>query len=127
MGIASSVEERASESIRRIEDIPTQMTALCKTEAAPGATIASVEVPAIGPDDVLVRVRAASICGTDLHIYTWDPWAQGRVHPPYVFGHEFAGDIVAIGRAVPSELLGAYIAAESHIHCGQCFECRHGL
>jgi threonine 3-dehydrogenase len=62
-----------------------------------------------------------------LHIYSWDPWAQGRVHPPLVFGHEFAGDIVSAGENVDPSRLGDFVAAESHVVCGECYECRHGL
>jgi threonine 3-dehydrogenase len=127
MPAAPTARERARRWIGQTEEIPTEMIALCKPEPAPGAATEVVPVPEPGFGDVLIRVRAASICGTDVHIYTWDPWAQGRVHPPYVFGHEFAGDIVAIGRDVPDRLLGAYVAAESHISCGQCYECTHGL
>lgn len=102
------------------------MEALVK-EAAPGATLRSVPVPAIGPTDALIRVEAASICGTDLHIYRWDEWAQNRVHPPMVFGHEFAGRVVAIGSAASRISMGAYVSAETHIACGECYECLHGL
>lgn len=112
---------------RHAESIPRTMRALVKGAPGPGAKIEDVPVPDIGPGDVLVKVLAASICGTDLHIYSWDPWAEGRVHPPLIFGHEFAGEVVAIGSNVSSVLLGAYVAAESHIVCGECFECRHGL
>src|SRR5947209_5582067 len=70
-----------------------KMKAALKAEAAPGATIALVDIPQIGPRDVLVEVKAASICGTDLHIYEWDAWAQNRVKTPRIFGHEFAGDV----------------------------------
>jgi threonine 3-dehydrogenase len=109
------------------EDIPTDMVALCKTAPASGAALQTLPVPRVGPDDVLVRVMATSICGTDLHIYRWDPWAEGRVTTPIVFGHEFAGEIVAAGGNVPDRLLGGYVAAESHISCGLCYECTHGL
>jgi threonine 3-dehydrogenase len=103
------------------------MQALVKARPEPGAQLEEVPLPAIGPRDVLIRVRAASICGTDLHIYLWDPWAQSRVHPPLVFGHEFCGDVVAIGSEVSSVPVGAYVAAESHVVCGECYPCRHGL
>src|SRR5205807_8071822 len=73
-----------------------KMKAALKAEAAPGATIALVDIPQIGPRDVLVEVKAASICGTDLHIYEWDAWAQNRMTIPRIFGHEFAGEIVEV-------------------------------
>ncbi len=109
------------------ESVPRRMQALVKAHAGPGAQLEEVPVPDVGPYDVLIKVLAASICGTDLHIYSWDPWAEGRVHPPIVFGHEFCGEVVAIGAEVTRVSIGAYVAAESHINCGHCFECRHGL
>jgi threonine 3-dehydrogenase len=108
------------------ESLPDQMEALVK-EAAPGARLQTVPLPTIGPTDALVRVEAASICGTDLHIYRWDEWAQHRVHAPMVFGHEFAGEVVAVGSAATRVSPGAYVAAETHIACGECYECLHGL
>jgi threonine 3-dehydrogenase len=107
--------------------IPARMQAVVKGSPAPGAQLVEVEVPAIGPEDVLIRVLAASICGTDLHLYEWDEWAQGRAHPPLVLGHEFAGEVVAVGSDVIRTRVGDYVAAESHINCGHCHECRHGL
>lgn len=107
--------------------IPETMQALMKTGSWPGAELAEVPVPEPGPQDVLIKVRAASICGTDLHIYSWDPWAQGRVRTPIVFGHEFCGDVVAVGSDVTRVPLGSYVAAESHVNCGECYECRHGM
>ncbi len=121
------VEEPIPSSIRQLEAVPREMAALLKASSSPGATLETVPVPPVGPSEVLIRVRAASICGTDLHIYLWDRWAQGRVHPPLVFGHEFAGDAVAVGAEVPSTFLGSYVAAESHVACGSCYECTHGL
>lgn len=118
----SHVEQR-----RESEPIPRRMQALVKAHATAGAQLEDVRVPEIGAHDVLIKVLAASICGTDLHIYGWDPWAQGRVHPPLVFGHEFAGEVVAVGADVTKVELGAYVAAESHVVCNDCYECRHGL
>lgn len=87
-----------------------------------------VDVPTPGPGEVLVKVRAASICGTDVHIYDWNEWAAGRLRPPIVFGHEFAGDVVALGSgAEGGEIdLGDYVSAETHIVCGRCYQCRTG-
>jgi threonine 3-dehydrogenase len=127
MGSAPTIEKRTSGSIRQVEAVPREMAALLKPSRAAGASLEAVPVPELRSSEVLVRVRAASICGTDLHIYLWDPWAQGRVRPPLVFGHEFAGEVVAIGSNVPASLLGSYVAAESHIACGACWECTHGL
>ena len=77
-----------------------KMKAVLKVEAAPGATVALVDIPPVGSRDVLVQVKAASICGTDMHIYEWDGWAQSRVSVPRIFGHEFAGEVVEVGVAV---------------------------
>src|SRR5579872_2951398 len=103
-----------------------KMRAALKAEAAPGAKIALVDIPAIGPRDVLVQVKAASICGTDMHIYEWDAWAQSRMSVPRVFGHEFAGEVVEVGDEVTSLVPGDFVAAETHITCGQCYQCRTG-
>ena len=103
-----------------------EMKAALKAEAAPGATIALVDIPQIGPHDVLVEVKAASICGTDVHIYEWDAWAQSRVQVPRIFGHEFAGEVVEVGSEVTSLVPGDFIAAETHITCGECYQCRTG-
>ena len=102
------------------------MLAIVKPDPAPGARLERVAIPAIGPRDVLVRVRATTICGTDLHIYQWDPWAQSRLRPPLVFGHEFCGDVVAIGAEVTTIAVGDYVSAETHIVCGHCYPCRTG-
>jgi threonine 3-dehydrogenase len=110
-----------------VGNVPRTMRALVKARPEPGAELEEVPVPPVGPRDVLIKVLAASICGTDLHIVRWDPWAQGRIHPPLVFGHEFAGEVVAAGSEVTRIEFGAYVAAESHIPCGTCYECRHGL
>ena len=80
--------------------MPSTMQAVVKAHAAPGIEVREVPVPTPGPGEVLVRVQAASVCGTDLHIFNWDPWAQGRIHPPLIPGHEFAGVVAGIGRGV---------------------------
>lgn len=103
-----------------------KMRAALKAKAAPGATIARVDIPQIGPLDVLVKVQAASICGTDVHIYEWDAWAQSRVQIPRIFGHEFAGEVIEVGREVNALAPGDFVAAETHITCGKCYQCRTG-
>lgn len=103
-----------------------KMKAALKAEAAPGATIALVDIPQIGPRDVLVEVKAASICGTDVHIYEWDAWAQSRMQVPRIFGHEFAGIVVEVGSEVTTLVPGDFVAAETHITCGECYQCRTG-
>jgi threonine 3-dehydrogenase len=103
------------------------MRALRKTSAAPGAELVELEVPQPGEGEVLVRVHAASICGTDLHIFEWNDWAQGRIpRVPITFGHEVAGTVVAVGSEVHHIQAGAFVAAETHIACGVCSTCRTG-
>jgi threonine 3-dehydrogenase len=102
------------------------MLAVVKPEAAPGAEIREVKIPSFGRTDVLVKVKVASICGTDLHIYEWDRWAQGRIHPPLIPGHEFCGEVVAFGDEVTSVREGDFVSAEMHVACGKCLQCRTG-
>ena len=88
-----------------------------------------VPVPSLGPNDVLIRVLYAGVCGTDLHIWEWDAWAAGRLNPPVVIGHEFSGRIEALGPEAEAEALlkiGDLVTAEGHIVCGHCLPCRTG-
>ena len=102
------------------------MRALVKVARAPGLELQNVPVPTPGPGEVIVRVAATSLCGTDYHIYRWDEWAQGRIHPPRIIGHEMCGEVVDLGPDVSSVTIGDYVAAESHLTCGFCFQCRTG-
>ncbi|MGD0920638.1 MAG: L-threonine 3-dehydrogenase [Terriglobia bacterium] len=102
------------------------MQAIVKPEPKPGAQLQEVAVPPVGPHDVLVRVRVASICGTDLHIYQWDRWSARRIRPPLVFGHEFCGLVERIGAEVSTVREGDFVSAEMHLACGQCYQCRTG-
>jgi len=102
------------------------MMAVVKDQAAPGAHVRDVKVPEIGLTDVLVKVKVASVCGTDLHIYNWDPWAQRRIHPPLIPGHEFCGTVAAIGGEVTTVKEGDFVSAEMHVACGKCYQCRTG-
>ncbi|HEU5479492.1 MAG TPA: L-threonine 3-dehydrogenase [Candidatus Tumulicola sp.] len=102
------------------------MKALSKTAAGRGFTLTDVAVPEIGPTDVLIRVEKAGVCGTDLHIYEWDKWAQARIRPPMVVGHEFMGTIAAVGDAVRSVRIGDRVSAEGHIADLTCYLCRTG-
>jgi len=95
-------------------------------QAARGLSLETANVPAIGPTDVLVRVQAASICGTDLHIYGWDRWSQGRIKPPVTLGHEFCGVIEKAGDDVTALKSGDFVSAEMHVNCGHCHQCRVG-
>ena len=102
------------------------MKAVLKAQPAPGFTVGDVPEPQPGPGEVLLRVLAASVCGTDVHLFDWNPWAQSRVVPPRVMGHEVCGEVVAWGDGVRSPALGTRVAVESHIVCGHCEECRRG-
>jgi threonine 3-dehydrogenase len=106
--------------------MPETMLAVVKPEAKPGAEVRDVKVPAFGAHEVLVKVKVASICGTDLHIYDWDAWAQKRIHPPLIPGHEFCGHVAAVGREVTTVKEGDFVSAEMHVACGKCFQCRIG-
>lgn len=108
------------------QPLPRTMRALVKTSAAPGMEMREVAVPALGPDDVLIAVENASVCGTDLHIYHWDQWAQNRIKPPYIPGHEFSGSVISIGQNVKNISPGDFVSAEMHIACGHCLQCRTG-
>ena len=102
------------------------MKALRKMRPAGGAQIESVSIPTIGLNEVLVRVRAASICGTDLHIYGWDRWSASRIKPPLTFGHEFCGVVENTGEHVSAVRPGDFVSAEMHLNCGHCRPCRAG-
>jgi threonine 3-dehydrogenase len=107
--------------------IPPTMRAVLKAKAAPGLTMVDdYPVPQIGPGEVLVKVRAASICGTDLHIYKWDEWAASRIHPPVVIGHEITGDVVQVAPDVQRVKVGDFVSLESHVICNVCEFCRTG-
>jgi threonine 3-dehydrogenase len=106
--------------------MPTTMKALRKMQPARGLSFETATVPAIGPADVLVRVKTASICGTDLHIYGWDRWSQGRIKPPVTLGHEFCGVVERVGGEVSAVRAGDFVSAEMHVNCGHCHQCRVG-
>lgn len=103
------------------------MKALVKTQPGTGLELKDVPEPAPGREEVVIRVRAAGICGTDVHIWDWDEWSQGRIRPPLVTGHEFVGDVVAAGCEVHHVKIGQRVSAEGHITCGHCEFCRTGL
>ncbi|MBI5527754.1 MAG: L-threonine 3-dehydrogenase [Deltaproteobacteria bacterium] len=102
------------------------MIAVAKRAAGSGAELVPVPIPAPGPCEVLVKVRATAICGTDVHIFRWDKWAAGRIKPPLIFGHEFSGEVVETGPGVTKLNVGDYVSAESHIPCGSCYVCKNG-
>ncbi len=102
------------------------MRALVKAKAEPGIWMERVPVPEIGPNDVLIKVKKSAICGTDVHIYNWDQWAQNTVPVPMVTGHEFVGEIAEVGSAVTEYRVGQRVSGEGHIVCGHCRNCRAG-
>lgn len=103
------------------------MKAILKETAGPGFVMKEVPKPEkLGPREVLVKIRRASICGTDVHIYKWDEWSQSRINPPLIVGHEMAGEVVAIGEAVTQVKVGDLVSAETHIPCEHCVQCKTG-
>lgn len=106
--------------------MPETMRAIMKTRPGPGFEMVRIPIPEPGPRDVLIKVKATSICGTDRHIYHWNAWAAGRIKPPLVIGHEVAGHVVQVGRDVTLLREGDFVSAESHIPCTVCPVCRNG-
>ncbi|MDP3984770.1 MAG: L-threonine 3-dehydrogenase [Acidimicrobiia bacterium] len=102
------------------------MRALVKSRPEPGLWMEDLPTPQPGPQEVLIRVRKTSICGTDLHIYRWDEWAQSTIPVSLVIGHEFMGEVVEIGTAVEGLTAGERVSGEGHITCGHCRNCRAG-
>lgn len=105
------------------------MKAIIKKKAGYGAEFEkNIPIPEPGPKEVLVKIKATAICGTDIHIYDWSEWAQGAgIKFPLVMGHEFSGEVIEVGNQVEESEIGDYIAAETHISCGRCFQCKNGL
>lgn len=102
------------------------MKALVKSHARPGLWLEEVPIPEYGINDVLIRVDRTGICGTDLHIYKWDAWAQKTIPVPMVVGHEFVGEIVAVGDNVHDFFPGEVVSGEGHVVCGRCRNCLAG-
>ncbi|MCO7233513.1 MULTISPECIES: L-threonine 3-dehydrogenase [unclassified Cobetia] len=102
------------------------MKALAKLKAEPGIWMTETAVPEIGHNDVLIKIRKTAICGTDMHIHQWDEWSQATVPVPMVTGHEYAGEIVALGSEVRGYEIGDRVSGEGHITCGHCRNCRAG-
>ncbi|MEO8461735.1 MAG: L-threonine 3-dehydrogenase, partial [Chloroflexota bacterium] len=102
------------------------MRALVKTQAGPGLSLEDVPEPQVGINDVLVRVHKTGICGTDLHIEAWDPWAAKTIKPPLVVGHEFVGEVVEVGANVSDFHPGDLVSGEGHVVCGRCRHCLAG-
>jgi len=102
------------------------MKALIKEKSEPGLWMDDVPVPEIGPNDVLIKIHKTAICGTDIHIFNWDRWAQKTIKTPMVIGHEFVGIVEKIGDNVHDVEIGELVSGEGHIVCGQCRNCRAG-
>lgn len=102
------------------------MKAIAKTRPAPGVEVIEAPEPRIEPGKVKIKLEAASVCGTDLHIHRWDAWSSSRIVPPRIIGHEFCGTIVEVGEGVAERSVGQFVASESHIVCGTCKQCLHG-
>ncbi len=102
------------------------MKALSKLKAEPGIWLTDLPEPTIGHNDVLVKIKKTAICGTDIHIYNWDEWAQKTIKVPMATGHEFYGEIVAMGSEVTGLNMGDRVSGEGHLTCGHCRNCRGG-
>lgn len=112
-------------------NIPETMRVIAKTGPARGASVIELPVPVPEKDELLVRINACAICGTDIHDYTWNEqgkafFAQGGNHYPRIMGHEFAGQVIALGEEVTGFSIGDRITAETHLPCGKCYQCRNG-
>lgn len=104
----------------------SKMKALVKKYSKPGIWMDEVDVPDYGPNDVLIKINKTSICGTDIHIYNWDEWAQKTIPVPMHVGHEYVGTVEAFGRNVHDVKIGELVSGEGHIVCGTCRNCREG-
>jgi threonine 3-dehydrogenase len=102
------------------------MQALVKAAAGPGLELRDVPEPGMTINDVRIRVRKTGICGTDLHIDSWDPWARKTIHPPLIVGHEFVGEVLEVGSNVHDLAPGDIVSGEGHVVCGRCRHCRAG-
>ena len=102
------------------------MDAIVKPTAGPGLTLRKVPVPVPGPGEVLIKVHKTAICGTDVHIYNWDPWAQVHIKPPMTIGHEYVGEVAALGAGVTGLTVGQRVSGEGHITCHRCRNCHNG-
>ena len=102
------------------------MDAIVKSTAGPGLELQQVPVPKPGPGEVLIKIHKTAICGTDVHIYNWDPWAQQHIKPPMTIGHEYVGEIAELGAGVTGLHVGQRVSGEGHITCHRCRNCHSG-
>jgi threonine 3-dehydrogenase len=129
--LSQKAEGRKQKAVEKTSSVPKTMTAVVKTKAAAGpraTEIKTVPVPRPGQAEVLIRVLATAVCGSDKHIYQWDPSMASMVEPPRIYGHEFCGEIVSFGPGGrrPHLSEGQYVSAEMHVTCGACRPCRTG-
>lgn len=103
------------------------MRSLSKLQAKPGIWLSDIDQPSYGSNDVLIQIKKTAICGTDIHIYKWDQWAQDTIPVPMCVGHEFVGTVAAVGSEVKGLKIGDRVSGEGHITCGHCRNCRAGL
>ena len=125
-GLISPLEGEMSGRTGGYDYMSNMMRALVKAKPEPGLWMEEVPVPEIGPNDVLIKVKKTAICGTDVHIWNWDEWAQKTVPVPMVTGHEFVGVVADFGSAVTEYKVGQRVSGEGHIVCGHCRNCRAG-
>ena len=102
------------------------MDAIIKPTAGPGLELARKPIPTPQPGEVLIKIHKTAICGTDVHIFNWDPWSQKNIRPPLTIGHEYVGEVAALGAGVSRLTLGERVSGEGHLICGQCRNCRAG-
>ena len=102
------------------------MKSLAKIKQKPGLWMQDAPIPKIGPNDVLIKIKKTAICGTDVHIYNWDEWAQKIIPVPMIVGHEFTGEIADMGGEITNFKLGDRVSGEGHISCGFCRNCKTG-
>jgi len=102
------------------------MDAIVKTEPGIGLKLQKMPVPTPGMGEVLIKIHKTAICGTDVHIYNWDPWSRSVIHPPLIVGHEYVGEIAGLGAGVTAYHIGQTVSGEGHIVCGHCRNCRAG-
>lgn len=102
------------------------MKSLAKLKAEPGICMTNSPKPEVGHNDLLIKIKKTAICGTDIHIYNWDKWSQKTIPVPMVVGHEYAGEVVAMGQEVKGFIVGNRVSGEGHITCGHCRNCRGG-
>ncbi len=106
--------------------IPETMAAIIKPCAGKGLELVTRPVPHPGAGEVLIKIHKTAICGTDVHIYNWDPWSQKNIVPPIIIGHEYVGEIAQLGQGVTAYHVGQKVSGEGHIVCGHCRNCRAG-